>query len=455
MKLEIEESARSLSGLEESERSLLSADIKVDLELFCEAAKQIRQREWLLGRVSSLEKLNLEGRNAIILNLFDDKLYLFTDDKPGGEILDSSKSEAYELIKSKCGGSIRIANIEEQALINVLTDNTTTVNDEISDEMMKSLETQLEDTEDFTKALLTIVPPAKNLSYRVCFKLLRKDLISHFQGLTPELDWQSLKEALIHQCEKLRVIEGPDQKSYIKLAAALQGRLEENPLCLELLNAWFIEFLKNSADAVIRKAFLPQSEVESRFMMNVSCALDGEQMVITISDDTGGFKENYPGAFNGRVKGYKSAENGSDSTKQHVFDGDFYCGGRGMGLYLAQKTMLDDPFNSTMLDDPSNSTMKISNTTMNGKPGAKILFRSTYLRPANLQEHAVPDSGVAQSAQSDSKSSSAKFFSPAATSASGSPNRAGPNPPSSMTMGAVPERKKRIIPPPPLNKPTP
>lgn len=359
----------------------LSALLHVDLGMYCLVAQQVRDREWVLGRISSdsrLDELNLKGRNGIILH--NDKLYIITKHSSKFiEIIENSKNaEAVHFIQSRCGGAFNVAEKDEQEVIQGLTGSPESIYDHIPEEMMVALRMQLGKRGEHV---------SEGISYRDSFVLLRHEMIDNLMGLTGELAWNDLKRGLISQWHALGAIKGPKQASYEKLAVALEQKVDDEPLCIQVLDRTFIELVKNSIDALItHRVVLHEFHGIDTVEIKVLCELEDDEMIVKISDDAGGFLESYIEKFNRRAHdpAYRLIDHKSDTIKNGP-DKKFYCGGNGFGLEVTRQSIPD---------------MSIENSELNGKRGAQIILKSPCQRPqrdtprAKIRKKDSPDSGI-------------------------------------------------------------
>lgn len=401
----------------------LSVNVNVDIGLYCEIAEQIREREWIVGEVnaqSTFEGMGQVGRNCIVL--YKDKLYFFDKTRPEPIEIQS------EDLKLKCVGPLHIAGEELEKLM-VRTINLygikvpdRSIYDPIPSEAMIDLKKELgveaakEVTQDKSSSPLKEPFGGKEqgmvqLSYKDCFKELHGGLKEQLSGVIGASYWPDIEQLLIE-----RQMVGPNQDYFKKMLADDAP----HPKCLEVLQEQFIELLKNSIDEVIKHLVIShQPGVTPSFVINVACALEGEKLVVTISDNAGGFSEGYIKAFNERDEAHNLSQQKSDSTKKD-FDKRLFCGGGGFGMEAIRTNVPE---------------MVLSNVLKDGKMGAEITLRSPHLDQAVALSPEKKDSPRSDNASPGT--SPHALFSPSAG--------------SGVTFGAPMKKKKKNTTEPPTS----
>lgn len=366
----------------------LSAKLHIDMGIYCAVASKLREREWLLRRISldqKLDDLDLKGRRAIIL--CGDKLYWIKKDaSPPQEIHETDENrDSYQKIKLGCGRVFELAEKEELASIRILTGDNESIDDPIPDSINEALIEHHQHSDP---------GPSVKISYKDCFFMLRQKLVECMRGLAGELAWHDLKKGLMDRCNTLKSIQGPKQEEYTNIAMALEHRADDGPLCLQILDRSFVELMKNSIDSLImNKIIHPEAHGKDTVDIQVTFEWHNDAMIIKISDDAGGFPDDYIAKFNRRLKDsfYKIFEHASDSIKKGP-DKKFYCGGCGIGLEEIRESIEE---------------MSIENGKMGDKRGALIILKSSCrgykleVSSTHSVKKGTPDSGLDISMISD------------------------------------------------------
>ena len=152
----------------------------------------------------------------------------------------------------------------------------------------------------------------------------RTALQSITSGFDGAMHWENVKEILCAQCDKMNPIEA-------QLAAALNdgSGIKGQPHAVQSFSDNFLELLKNSIDALVRR-YLTGASLVSTLEMNVMLRIIDETISVIITDNAGGFSNEYLESFTAWVKDGRYQQESQKSEKKQ--DAKFYVGGAGLGL---------------------------------------------------------------------------------------------------------------------------
>ena len=165
-------------------------------------------------------------------------------------------------------------------------------------------------------------PLEEQMKDQETFEMLRAELGELTNGLSGDLHWVNIKRLLKAQCDPKTLVEK-------QLAAVLDGSNPDKPHALYTLDSQFIELLKNSTDAIVRRVLSDASDATA-LEMTIKLEIDDANMSVIITDNAGGFASDYLAAFTDMVASgaYRQGRRVSEKSE----DSAFYLGGRGLGL---------------------------------------------------------------------------------------------------------------------------
>ena len=161
----------------------------------------------------------------------------------------------------------------------------------------------------------------------------RDALAQSLHGLPGELHWMTIKNLLRMQCDRDSPIEN-------QLATALSGT-ENTSLVIQALNNSFVELLKNSIDAMTKR-YLTFLDIEQSTQLQISVTLSllsSNKIYVLISDNAGGFPQDYLGYFTSTIEDNRYKENFLVSEKNR--GNNYFFGGAGLGLQQLCRLLLD------------------------------------------------------------------------------------------------------------------
>jgi hypothetical protein len=216
------------------------------------------------------------------------------------------------------------------------------------------------------------------------YKAIRGGLIEKLHGIAGESYWYTIRQIFADQCE---LSDAKEAELHRVLKRASPG-LAEVPLAIEVFNTHFIEFLKNSMDAVLLNHYL-KSDKKTTLEMTIEIKLEGDTVQLIVTDNGGGFSEDYLTEFKDHLKTMDERRVHSEK-KEH----DLYCFGgnrRGMRNIIAHfihgcMTRGRSELDAIYYIPEGSTVMKLSNyTDVRGADvhGAKLEFISP-LRPFPL-----------------------------------------------------------------------
>lgn len=154
------------------------------------------------------------------------------------------------------------------------------------------------------------------------YKKIREELIAKLRGIAGELHWYEIRKIFASQC-KLADVKEKQLHDFLKL---MSPGLAEVPLAIEVFNTHFVEFLKNSIDAILLR-YLKDDETTA-LEMTIELNLDGDKIRLLVRDNGGGFADKDLGDFEESLKTVEGKRMHS-KKKEH----SFYClGASGLGM---------------------------------------------------------------------------------------------------------------------------
>jgi len=168
---------------------------------------------------------------------------------------------------------------------------------------------------------------------KLFFEREHNNLLTNFIELPGALHWSNIKKMLAEQCS-------PDIRAEEQLALALRDSYGavRIPYAILCLNNFFIELLKNSIDAMI-KQYLSGASANTLLEVGVKLAMRGDDLVVNISDNAGGFNNDYLKEFSGAIAFHTTL--GDEGYREKKQDKSYYLGGAGLGMRLLCKMLLE------------------------------------------------------------------------------------------------------------------
>ena len=161
------------------------------------------------------------------------------------------------------------------------------------------------------------------------FNMLRNDMIQSLALLGGQMHWPKVKKLLSTQCNQHDSMEHQLYKYLTQ-----EDTDAPLPLALECLEVRFIEFMKNSIDAMLVNYFKSIS-INTSLKMEIQLSLEGPSISIAIRDNCGGFPEDYIANFSNIIQ----SNNRSDRSIKSTFK-RFCFGGNGLGLLTSADLVL-------------------------------------------------------------------------------------------------------------------
>ncbi|WP_028388938.1 ATP-binding protein [Legionella fairfieldensis] len=154
------------------------------------------------------------------------------------------------------------------------------------------------------------------------------------------------------------------------------------PMAISSLNSSFTELLKNTIDAFLDNLSKNQAidYEKEKLEMSINLSIDDNKIVVEISDNAGGFPENYLSRFGEYIeeKKYKSEQKVSDKK-----DNDLYFGGAAKGMraflsYLLEGEIMERAGKSIKKFEVQNTTsIALENKLQGNRKGMKMTITSS------------------------------------------------------------------------------
>ncbi|WP_133131337.1 ATP-binding protein [Legionella yabuuchiae] len=209
------------------------------------------------------------------------------------------------------------------------------------------------------------------------FNAIRAVLLGTLSDINGNLHWHYIKQLLSTQCDR-------DDPLLSRLYASLVDDITnpgiDAPLAIEGLNISFVELIKNSIDAILIRYFIQESHtLGTTLKMSVTVQLNEKHISFVITDNAGGFTEDYLSTFR-RSKSMDSKPFAPYSSDKYAHR-EFLFGGRGIGLASLQEFITfgrirhsQSVFEKKYLVNKDDAFIQLQNTTEGN--GAVIIVTS-------------------------------------------------------------------------------
>lgn len=152
----------------------------------------------------------------------------------------------------------------------------------------------------------------------------REDLEDWTTSISGELLWKEIKEKLAQNLTLHGLDSNSDPSSI--------------PLVIEVLDATFVELLKNSMDACL-KHNLSHPQATSMLEMNIQLEIKEDSITCIITDNGPGFSEAFLEDFETYV--HQKQYQNHDIQSEKAQDSEYYFGGAGVGMRIICNYLLD------------------------------------------------------------------------------------------------------------------
>lgn len=198
------------------------------------------------------------------------------------------------------------------------------------------------------------------------FKKEHEEAMKQFSAMSGESYWFDIKEALLSLCDE----NDPNEKI---LKNEIQ-EISDAPLAIQTLNKYFIEFLKNSMDAIIKRYLADDSSKTTLEMgIKIMRPVTEDNLKIVITDNAHGFPQEYISSFSQFISekkylDYREEDRHPSEKNSGILNKEYYFGGSGHGMHLICKEVYRGEESSITINNTRDST------------GAEITLTST-LKP--------------------------------------------------------------------------
>lgn len=228
------------------------------------------------------------------------------------------------------------------------------------------------DLKDYYQAYLDLCANPLSEKYIKNFNLQKNAYSIELSDVNGELLWRKIKENLASLCNN-------ENKNEALLANLLTKTHEKAlPMAIKSLNLSFVELLKNTVDAAIKNRAIDHDGLIEMFF---EISIESDNIVILISDNAGGFPQEYLSQFDSYVvkKEYQLTSKSNNKVSEEL---NCYFGGNGRGVPIFLSYLLDGAImiSSGKLEkrlNVSRTSVQIENIKHeNDKLGAKIQINS-------------------------------------------------------------------------------